>query len=103
MGCRALGGNGGTKRDYFKTNCNRTASPNFEFGDSRNYGNLDWLAVLAEEFGEVASDVTKREVPPESESQAGLQVKIRYELIQTAAVCVAWLEAIDKSEIKDNE
>lgn len=52
------------------------------------------LAVLAEEFGEVARlvveqliDRTRRE--PE---------KLREELIQVAAVCAAWCEAIDKEE-----
>lgn len=42
------------------------------------------LAVLAEEFGEVARAVLEEDYE-----------NLRDELIQTAAVCVKWLEAID--------
>ena len=49
------------------------------------------LAVLAEEFGEVAHEV--------NEGIGGRKVdiaKLRKELIQVGAVCVAWVEALDK-------
>jgi NTP pyrophosphatase (non-canonical NTP hydrolase) len=42
------------------------------------------LAVLAEEFGEVARAVCERDY-----------ANLREELVQVAAICVAWLEAID--------
>jgi NTP pyrophosphatase (non-canonical NTP hydrolase) len=64
------------------------------------------LAVLAEEFGEVAREVVdynigvekyiveKLEFPPHRKLY--FLKRIREELIQVAAVCVAWCEAIDK-------
>lgn len=50
------------------------------------------LVVLAEEFGEVSREVC------EGLSGKPTDVKaLREELIQVAAVCVAWVEAIDKT------
>lgn len=43
----------------------------------------DKLAILAEEFGEVARAVCE-----------GDRVNLREELTQVAAVCLAWLEAL---------
>lgn len=40
-----------------------------------------WLAILAEEFGEVAKDVVE-----------GNDRNLYIELMQVAAVCVAWME-----------
>jgi len=63
----------------------------------QNHGDLAWLAVLAEEFGEAAIAVTKASVPPcysrptEEQEQA-----LRKELIQTAAVCVAWIQCLNR-------
>ena len=71
------------------------------FGDKRPYSNLDWFAIFGEEYGEVASDVVKREVPPEADNSDERQKNIREELIQCAAVCVAWIEAIDNNDIVD--
>jgi NTP pyrophosphatase (non-canonical NTP hydrolase) len=42
------------------------------------------LAVLAEEFGEVARAVCERDY-----------ANLREELVQTAAVCTAWLESME--------
>lgn len=42
------------------------------------------LAVLAEEFGEVARAVCEKDYK-----------NLREELVQTAAVCLAWLEALE--------
>lgn len=49
------------------------------------------LRVLAEEFGEVAEAMGR----PEDGNGKG---DLRTELVQTAAVCVAWLEAMDDDE-----
>lgn len=55
---------------------------------------LEWLPIIAEEFGEVATEICKGCVPPESEN--GLDVAAyRNELLQLAAVCVAAVENID--------
>lgn len=45
----------------------------------------DKLAVLAEEFGEVARAVVEQDVK-----------NLREELVQVAAVCAAWVEALDR-------
>ena len=53
----------------------------------------DRLTVLAEEFGEVSHAVC------DTMSQGALpgsEEKLRAELVQVAAVAVAWIEAIDK-------
>lgn len=49
------------------------------------------LRVLAEEFGEVAEAMGR---PKDGNGRGDL----RTELIQTAAVCVAWLEGMTESE-----
>lgn len=47
-----------------------------------------WLAILAEEFGEVAKEVVD-----------GVDLaNLRVELIQTAAVAVSFIEALDRGD-----
>jgi hypothetical protein len=46
------------------------------------------LVVLAEEFGEVAREVC--DLPRDPSAQG----RLREELVQTAAVCLAWLEGL---------
>lgn len=46
------------------------------------------LAVLAEEFGEVANALLNRDAK-----------NLRTELVQVAAVCLKWLEAFNEAEI----
>lgn len=53
---------------------------------------LEWLAIAAEEFGEVSERVVKGWVPPESDFDAD---GYRTELIQLAAVCVSAVECLD--------
>lgn len=48
------------------------------------------LAILTEEVGEVAKEIC--EAPKRGEASDGL---MREELVQVAAVAVAWIEAID--------
>jgi hypothetical protein len=55
--------------------------------------NPEKLAVLAEEFGEVARHVT--------EQVCGNKInllELRDELVQVAAVCVAWLESMEEED-----
>lgn len=69
------------------------------------------LAVLAEEFGETAKEVVDYGISIDKYMKEKLSFplhrrlyflkRIREELIQVAAVCVAWCEAIDK-EIEDS-
>lgn len=50
-----------------------------------------WLGILGEEFGEVAKEIAESQARP-------LDVEhLREELVQTAAVAVAWVEAIDRA------
>jgi hypothetical protein len=54
------------------------------------------LTVLAEEFGEVSREVCT-EMGVNAASNDRRTFNLRAELIQTAAVCVAWVEAIDEA------
>lgn len=54
-----------------------------------------WLAILMEEVGEAAECVCKAEVPPVSPGAEGWRTAVRAELVQVAAVAVAWIETID--------
>ncbi len=62
-----------------------------------------WALILGEEFGEACKaslDVTFDDEQPEGmtheEFKAAQVAHLRYELIQTAAVAVSWVEAIDR-------
>ena len=56
----------------------------------QNHAPIRWLPILAEEFGEVSKEVCKM-----YEGNVDL-VNYREELIQTAAVCVAMVESLDR-------
>lgn len=55
-----------------------------KWGANRNLRNVEWLTILMEEIGEVAKAMLED------------QNHVRHELIQVAAVAVAWLECIDR-------
>jgi hypothetical protein len=57
--------------------------------------NSERFLVLAEEFGEVGHELNEA-IGPGRELDSG---KLRDELVQIAAVCVAWCEAIDGKRI----
>lgn len=57
------------------------------YPDDQYLPDLDWLPILAEEFGEVAKAILEKK-PGE----------VRKELIEVAAVAIAWVEAIDGRE-----
>lgn len=63
-----------------------------KWGSKRKHNELQWLSILAEEFGEAAKIVTQSCVPPEFQNY--YQPKLEKELIQTAAVCIAWIESM---------
>lgn len=75
--------------------------------------NSERLAVLAEEFGEVAREVTEQVIMLHKDQKEFTETgqrsvlahivknqnqRMKKELIQVAAVCVAWCEALDKLE-----
>lgn len=61
-----------------------------KWGDQSDNDDHDWSDVLGEEFGEVCKARLHNKFGGE---EAG---NLRVELIQTAAVSIAWAEAIDK-------
>lgn len=55
------------------------------------------LAILTEEVGEVARELCERLGKCRSPMQIeASEAMLRRELVQTAAVCVAWIEALDR-------
>jgi NTP pyrophosphatase (non-canonical NTP hydrolase) len=66
-------------------------------GEPVDRSGLHWLAILAEEFGEVAQEVTKGEVPPINRSRAMYLGNLRGELVQVASVAMRWLAAVDRA------
>lgn len=58
----------------------------------QNHADYTWLAILSEEIGEAAQATLHTEFGGRA---AGT---VEYELIQAAAVIVAWLECIDRRE-----
>lgn len=63
----------------------------------QNHDDARWFLILAEEFGELAREVNEEVFRPTSERLATL----RQELVQTAAVCVAWLECLERRHTPD--
>lgn len=64
-------------------------------GNSRenaNWEDKEWLPILMEELGEVAHILTY-------DSNKGIR-ELRDELVQVAAMSVAWIEAIDEWELE---
>lgn len=55
---------------------------------NRTYTHERWLAVLTEEVGEVARDVLEG------------KPTLREELVQVAAVAVAFIESLDEEEVQ---
>ncbi len=55
-------------------------------------GRLSWHAILTEEVAEA-----------EEQSYYGTQEKMREELVQVAAVVVAWIEALDRRKAKESK
>jgi NTP pyrophosphatase (non-canonical NTP hydrolase) len=74
-----------------------------KWGD-QNHGDLKWLSILVEEIGEVAKVVTE-------DCPAGVRVmshekcqeNLEEELIQIAAVCVAWIECIRNTNCRKED
>ena len=61
----------------------------------QNHRPMEWLGVLMEELGEVAKDTVENHWHPD----AGSIANMREELIQVAAVAVAWIESIDRGNV----
>ncbi len=78
----------------------------FALWGDQEHTSLEWLAILMEEVGESATDVMK--LPDFGEEVQDLSryftkedtEKLEGELVQVAAVCVAWLEDIRRNRIE---
>ncbi len=62
----------------------------------QNHEPARYLAILAEEFGEVAKEVVEFTWAGDPEVRRQRLQNMRKELIQTAAVAVAMVEALDR-------
>lgn len=71
-----------------------------KWGAQEHFGDK-WFRILGEEFGEIARDLNELGALP-IENEAG-QLKyltnLRQEIIQTSAVCVAWLDDWDRRKV----
>jgi len=69
-------------------------------GNSREHAkwdNREWLPILMEEIGEVAHELTYdiQPNPGELDGLPGVKSRLRRELVQVAAMAIAWIESID--------
>jgi NTP pyrophosphatase (non-canonical NTP hydrolase) len=55
-----------------------------------------WLAILVEEVGEVAKEVNEN-ASSKNNAEASFSSRMEDELIQVAAVCVAWLDDVRRN------
>ena len=61
-----------------------------KWGVDRNLSSFEWLTVLTEEVGECAKAILKRD-----------NNNLKREIIQVAAIAVAWMEDIFKFDINE--
>ena len=60
----------------------------------QNCHDFEWVSILAEEFGEAAQAANEANFT--SGNRRGDWSHLRSELVQVAAVAVAWIECIDR-------
>lgn len=65
----------------------------------QNHPPIEWLAILSEEVGELAKEVNEQHWRERPDSL----MKLRAELVQVAAVAVAWLECLDRAKQAEKE
>jgi NTP pyrophosphatase (non-canonical NTP hydrolase) len=71
----------------------------WKWGPQCHLTNLDWLSILAEEFGEIAQEVTKLDVPPKCLDPYERKLRIENlltEMIQTSAVIQQWYKCLEQ-------
>ena len=67
-----------------------------KWGDQSDHHLGGWHAILAEEFGEVSKEVCELIFSPPGPIRTQIGAKLRKELVQTMAVCAAFIEAGDE-------
>ena len=65
---------------------------------TNDYAPSVWLTILAEEFGEVAKAVERLTFGNLIDEGEENRAQLRLELVQVAAVAVAWLERLDAED-----
>jgi len=86
--------------DVWKAVVRERQAQDQRFG-KQNYDAAHWLPILAEEFGEVSKEVCDCTFPSSEAAEANAQGKLQNELIQVAAVAIAWAESIQRSQGMD--
>src|SRR5271155_1513767 len=72
--------------------------------NEQNHGPMVWIGILGEEFGESAKAANEFHFSEQpGELRTSWLKNYREELIQTAAVCVAAVESLDRNELKPVE
>ena len=66
------------------------------FGDQSRHHLGGWHAILAEEFGEVAKEVCDLTFSKPGMDRKDIGQRLREELVQTMAVCAAFIESGDR-------
>lgn len=71
-----------------------------KWGDQSDHSDERWLAILAEEFGEAARATLEASVANGSPEADGWRANLDAELLQVAAVAVAWVEALTRRRVR---
>jgi hypothetical protein len=66
--------------------------------DEQNHDDPFWLCIVSEEFGEVGKAII--EAVEQGHDTDAYEEHLRYELVQVAACCVAWIEAIERRQVR---
>lgn len=63
----------------------------------QNHDPFFWFSILSEEVGEVAQDINDAKL----KNDPSFLIKAQTELVQVAAVAVAFAESLSRNELKD--
>jgi hypothetical protein len=64
----------------------------------QNHDDMTWSAILGEEFGEACQAALEGNPAWGRDDDESLR-KLRHELVQVAAVAMAWVEALDRRAV----
>lgn len=71
-----------------------------KWGDQSGHPAGVWLAILTEEIGEAATEAIFMQIG-DGRTDAERREALRGELVQAAAVAVAWIEALDDADERE--
>jgi len=71
----------------------------------QNHDDFTWFAILSEEIGEVAKEIVDNNFTKSVQERHTTHESMKYEIIDCIAVCVSWLDNIEKRTLAeiDNE